>query len=113
MRKIYKYPIEPKDSVQTIDLPVGAEIVAMREQTIAIKDPEKLIFDVLLGGKEAGIPQTSKLSFWAIVDPKQEKTVPRRLMCVGTGWEVQPNIEDHIDTCVTEQGFVWHLLEVK
>lgn len=113
MKKIFKYPIEPSDSVQTVDLPSGAEIVAMRVMTVIEErmvnpvnphDPiEKLVKKPFL---------REKLFFWAIVDPEARK-IPRRLMCVGTGWEIQPNIQEHIDTCVTEHGFVWHLLEVK
>jgi hypothetical protein len=100
MRKIYKYKIEPKEAVQTFDLPVGAEIVAMRTQGVDL-------------GFLGGTMMDETVQFWAIIDPKEEKKVPRRLMCVGTGWEIQPNIQEHIDTCITSSGLVWHLLEVK
>jgi hypothetical protein len=99
MRKIFKYPIEPKETVQTIDLPKGAEVVALRTQGTNIG---------FLGG---GVIN-EKLYFWAIVDPEQ-KLVPRRFMCVGTGWEITPNIEDYVDTAISDSGFVWHLLEIK
>jgi hypothetical protein len=100
MRKIYKYPIEPKDVVQTFDLPRGTEIVSIRTQPYVEEGAVTLI-------------RGERLFFWAIVNPKEKKMIPRRLMCVGTGWEIQPNIEDHIDTCVTSQGFAWHLLDVR
>ena len=112
MTKIFKYPIEPSESVQTIDLPAHAEIVAMRVMTVIeerLVNPDTAPIEKLV--KKPFLRE--KLFFWAIVDPKQQKMVPRRLMCVGTGWEILPNITDHVDTCVTKEGFVWHLLEVK
>jgi hypothetical protein len=99
MRKIYKYAIEPMNAVQTFDLPVGAEIVAMRPQDMP--------------STSRGGATNETLQFWAIIDPNETKKAPRRLMCVGTGWEIRPNIQEHIDTCVMSTGLVWHLLEIK
>lgn len=103
MKKIFKFPIEPKETVQTINLPQGAEVVSLKCQLIiAQPESEKAAIDI----------RKNQLFLWAIVDPVAP-AVPRRFMCVGTGWEIQPDIKEYIDSVLTDNGFVWHLLEIK
>ena len=72
----------------------------------------QMVPEVRTGGKFKSTNVHEGIFFWAIVDPAAS-AVPRRLMCVGTGWEIQPDIKEHIDTVISKGGYVWHLLEIK
>ncbi len=106
MRKTFKYPISPDEGVHTTELPVGAEIVALRVQDIPQEHQHR-------SGVGVGVQTTERLFFWAIVDPAAAAAAAekRRLLCVGTGWELRPGAE-HIDTRVTSGGYVWRPLEI-
>lgn len=111
MRKIFKFPIEPKETVQTIMLPKGAEVVSMKIQN-TIQTIEFNPVELPIEASKTKQVVREKLFFWAIVDPTAP-AVPRRFLCVGTGWDIDVNIEEYVDCVISRDGFVWHLLEVK
>lgn len=86
MKKIYKYPVEVAD-VQTILLPLGAQILTVQEQN--------------------GQPY-----IWAIVNPETDSE-PRRFRLYGTGYNIETdNVLKYIGTFQLLCGrLVFHLFE--
>ena len=82
-KAVWKYPTRP--GPQTVPMPEGAQLLAIGP------DPEK------------------GLAVWALVDmnaPLEDRT----FFVVGTGWEMEEGVGEHIDT-VCVGGFVWHLFD--
>lgn len=86
MRKIYKYPVEVAD-IQTILLPLGAQILSVQEQN--------------------GQPY-----IWAILDTETDSE-PRRFRLYGTGHNIETdNVLKYIGTFQLLCGrLVYHLFE--
>jgi len=86
MKKIYKYPVEVAD-VQTILLPIGAQILSVQEQK-------------------------GKPYIWAIVNPETDSE-PRRFRLYGTGHNIETdNVLKYIGTFQLLCGrLVFHLFE--
>lgn len=85
--KIYKYPLNIDDE-QTVELPVGAEILTVQLQH--------------------GRPH-----IWAAVDEDQPNLEARKLLTIGTG-NPMPEVGKYLGTYQTASGgeaFVWHLFE--
>ena len=84
MKTIWKYTLEP-DS--TIDMPIGAEVLAVDEQR--------------------GEPQV-----WALVDPSAN-TEKRRFVVYGTGQTMDNNPGRYIGTLQLLGGtYVFHVFEI-
>jgi hypothetical protein len=87
MDTIWKYPIEIND-IQTISLPVGAEILCVQTQN-------------------------DRPYIWALVDSEAETESCQFLLC-GTGERIPANL-DHLEYIGTFQQmgglFVWHLFK--
>lgn len=82
MRKIYKYEIE-----QTIEMPVGAEILTIQLQH--------------------DIP-----NLWAVVDTEIEEKETRNFAIVGTGHAMEDGDMKYIGTFqLFDGGFVGHVFE--
>ena len=91
MSVIYKYPIKIDEMNNFyVELPIGAEIIS-----------------ILCEG-------TYDIFIYAIVNPKEEKVIKRNIIWLGTGWEIDKNIEDKIKyytflgTYKTKNNLVWH-----
>jgi hypothetical protein len=90
MKAVWKYTLKP---VVTLDIPMGAEILTIREQ-----------------GED--------ICLWALVDPEAEKE-PRRFLVVGTGHTVPDPDEGpeislrYIGSAHLQRGsLVFHAFEV-
>ena len=93
MSVIYKYPIKVKEDEMNsfyVELPVGAEVISILcEET----------YDIFI---------------YAIVDPKEERTIKKDIVWLGTGWEINKKEEDKIKyytflgTYKTKNNLVWH-----
>ena len=81
MKAIYKYQLP---AVGALQLPLGAQILTIQLQN--------------------GSP-----TLWALVEP-DNTLVDRTISIVGTGWEVEDNMEY---ICTYMDGpFVWHAFEI-
>jgi hypothetical protein len=83
MKTIYKYPLNSQDC--TLQLPKGAKLLTVQLQN-----------------------QIENL--WALVDPHTSELEERHICIVGTGWEVEDNME-YITTYM-DGYFVWHVFEL-
>jgi hypothetical protein len=92
MRTIYKYPLKQLTDEQTIELPVGAEILTVQPQ---------------------GEDDDVMLWLWALIDPAAETTKERTIAIHATGHHVKQEILWHINTFQLMGGaFVFHAFEV-
>lgn len=82
---IFKYPL-PDSQVFSMDLPLGAKIIALKVQ----------------GDRPV---------LWAMVHPEEEKET-RGFLIVGTGEIFDSTMKKYIGTWI-DHPFVWHLFEVK
>lgn len=90
MRKVWKYPV-PLDDHFTVDLPTGAQVIAVEPQLSAV--------------------QFAELSMWALVDPDASRET-RTFRFVGTGHPITGNVV-HISTFqIGIPVFVGHVFEV-
>ena len=82
--KIFKYPIGDDYSI----MPVGAQILSAQEQ--------------------GGI-----LTLWAIVDDDVLEHEQRRIIVLGTGFDVPHYLskDNFISTVQAHDGLVWHIFE--
>lgn len=86
MKTIWKWTLAVADA-QVVELPVGAEILAVQMQ--------------------GGLPQV-----WALCDPDAPKR-PRHIVMFGTGHSAPDQPGRHIGTFQTNGGaYVWHAFEV-
>jgi hypothetical protein len=83
MKTIYKYPLTSQDC--TLTLPAGAEILTVKLQN-------------------------DKPTLWALVDTEEDLKFSRHICIVGTGWQVEDNME-YITTYL-DGHFVWHVFEL-
>lgn len=88
MRTVYRFPI-PLEGGIMLALPVGARILHFAQQTRA----------------------PHQLCVWAVLDPEREP-IARHFAISGTGTPVPDFPMDHVGTCQTREGYVWHLWEV-
>lgn len=93
MSVIYKYPIKIKEDEMNsfyVELPIGAEVISILCE------------------------ETYNIFIYAIVNPKEEKVIKKDIVWLGTGWEIDKNIEDKIryytflGTYKTKNNLVWH-----
>lgn len=86
MKRVYKYPVEITD-VQTILLPIGAQILSVQEQD-------------------------GRAYLWAIVNPETDSE-PRRFRLYGTGHNIETeNLLKFVGTFQLLGGrLVFHLFE--
>ena len=54
--------------------------------------------------------QKGRPHLWALVDTDVEAIYTRVFYVVGTGWDIDFSIKDHIAT-ILEDGYVWHVFE--
>lgn len=85
MTTIYKYPL--KGSTTHLELPFGAQIL-----TVQI--------------------QGDQLVLWAVINPREVRTVQRLIFAVYTGEEFDLPSQGYIGTAVSRNGIVWHVFEV-
>lgn len=88
MNTVFKYPLMQAD-LQTVMLPVGAEILSVQEQH---------------GGWQ----------LWALVDPQAPVTERRKIRIAGTGHPIYENLKKYINTFQMHGGMlVFHAFEVR
>ena len=85
MKTIYKYPL--LDWSQTIQLPKDAQVLTAAKQG-------------------------DNVFVWALVDTTNEPE-PRTFTIIGTGNEIVQNGNLHHINTIFDNGFVWHIFEVK
>ena len=89
-RMVHKYTLEISSKPQTLDLPVGAEILDIQMQH--------------------GQPR-----LWALVDPTETEPEERVFRMTGTGWPIDAPIDEnmrHVATVQADDGMlVWHFFE--
>ena len=83
MKTIYKYQLTSQ--VCTLTLPTGAEILTVKLQN-------------------------EKPTLWAVVNPNTSEVEERHICIIGTGWQVEDNME-YITTYL-DGYFVWHVFEL-
>jgi hypothetical protein len=83
MKTIHKYPLISQDC--TLTLPAGAEILTVKLQN-------------------------EKPTLWAVVNPNTSEVEERHICIIGTGWQVEDNME-YITTYL-DGYFVWHVFEL-
>lgn len=88
MRTIYKYEIcyaAYGDSINEIDVPVGAAFLKLARQR-------------------------DKICAWFVVDSEQEQTEKITWYQIGTGHEIYPGANHYVDSVVCDDyGLVWHI----
>lgn len=82
MRVVYKYPLELQ-MVQTVQLPVGAEILSVLEK--------------------------DGIQLYAMVDPTVEEKEDKEILIFGTGHEIPNNINMKFIGTVRDGYLVWHI----
>lgn len=86
---VWKFPLG-REATQEIEVPVGAKIVHAAKQA------------------------NQRPAIWAIVDSEQKATEKRKILVVGTGWDLNGETEGkqvaHLGTFVHEP-YVWHVFE--
>lgn len=83
---VYKYPLNPMQTRQTITLPVGAQILSVQLQNLG-------------------------MMLWALVDPESKKTEERSICIYGTGHAIYHDVR-HISTLLINDGtLVLHVFE--
>ena len=84
MKKIYKYQLKLTDS-QSVFLPVGYKILSAQIQV-------------------------DQLCMWAMIDPYIADMVPVEIKVFGTGFDIDGDCGDFIDTVqLTNSGLVLHV----
>ena len=85
MKTIYKYTLTGRYTTE-IEMPVGAEIIHFAEQQ-------------------------GQYCIWAMVNPDADKE-KRTFTVVGTGWELDDDVDHRHIGSVFDGPFVWHILEI-
>jgi hypothetical protein len=81
---IYKYVLTPDH--ETVPLPKGARVLDAQMQD-------------------------GSITLWALVDPQERESVPRRFGVYATGGP-GPGVRDTHVATILHGGFVWHVFEV-
>lgn len=85
---IWKYPLELTGEMQLISMSPGAEFLSVQVQTTSI-------------------------TMWFKVDPKDMNQVPRKFQIEGTGHVFEDNDNREYLGTVQTGAFVWHIFEIK
>lgn len=88
MNTVWRIPI-PREERFTLELPVASRILHFAEQ---VRAPHQLCV-------------------WVLLDPERE-AIQRHFVISGTGTPAPSWPMDHVGTCQTHDGYVWHLWEV-
>lgn len=90
-KTIYKYEVKVAGS-QTVQVPLGAEILNMAEQRVS---PAKVI-----------------IYMWCLVDPEEQDYEEIYLEMFGTGGKIDnPDNLEYIQTVHASSGHVWHFFK--
>ena len=98
MKKVFKYTLATSD-VSIVQLPVGAQILKIEEQNDSVRD--------------------AILYIWALADPEEKRSEPRKFRIAGTGQDITLGIYDEADlifydTILTyNDSLIWHIFEIK
>lgn len=83
-----------------------------------------IVYKYLLNGPATGLVlpygaqlltaqmQGDQLVLWALVDPREVRTVRRLIVSVNTGAEFDFSLPIYIATATSPTGIVWHVFEV-
>ena len=82
---VYKYPLSGPTT--GLELPFGARILTVQMQG-------------------------DRLVLWAVVNPREPRTVQRLIFAVNTGQDFDLPSESYIGTAVSSTGIAWHVFEV-
>lgn len=90
-RAVWKFLVDPGPDVQRIEV---NDAQSVRPLALA----------------EDGV---GNLCLWAEVERDPGRVAALRYAVLGTGWDIPQDLPlEHVDTCVTEWGYVWHLYRI-